>query len=377
MRFSQNRWMGAKTLQNAGYKLPGTVAPLIAMDGMRYQAETRLLQILEEKHIDDPEKLSIEWKSKQWNIMLIFSTFVLAILSGAPYFALLCGSASWRPSTHTPWIFPLLRTAGSCLATICCQYLIQTRVISIMKNRLLFMTIHRHLIEIISKGQKEDIHFWVRRRGLRWDKSLPSEDCLWNLEQNLYSNTFLSPNSPPLETKLKHLSIPMGGYPSSETNFKLNLSAIQSLRDKHFPSPIRDSIFIVISWILLLVSLPATVSGYIGCFTLVSSSKGNGPLVWLGLEAALSIIRILIWAWNPKFDEETEITVKLNLTEHRPLITTGKNVLGKGTQNSRPFALFSQRRFLEWITPYTGPLDEFRHSQDVALYFALIHAFWN
>src|SRR6266568_3587906 len=54
--FSQDRWLGARTLDNAGFKPVGTVAPLIAMDGIRYTAETRLMQILEEKHIDNTEK---------------------------------------------------------------------------------------------------------------------------------------------------------------------------------------------------------------------------------------------------------------------------------------------------------------------------------
>jgi len=55
----QHRWLGAKTLFNAGFKLVGTVAPLIAMDGTRYKTETQLVQILDEKHTDNPENLSI------------------------------------------------------------------------------------------------------------------------------------------------------------------------------------------------------------------------------------------------------------------------------------------------------------------------------
>ncbi|KDR71526.1 hypothetical protein GALMADRAFT_22510, partial [Galerina marginata CBS 339.88] len=57
----QGRWLGARTLNNAGFEPAGTVASLIAMDGECYKAETRLMQILEEKHIDNPENLTIEW----------------------------------------------------------------------------------------------------------------------------------------------------------------------------------------------------------------------------------------------------------------------------------------------------------------------------
>ncbi|KDR69088.1 hypothetical protein GALMADRAFT_30081, partial [Galerina marginata CBS 339.88] len=60
-KFSQDRWLGARTLDNAGFQPAGTVAALIAMDGKRYKAETRLIEILEEKHIDNPENLSINW----------------------------------------------------------------------------------------------------------------------------------------------------------------------------------------------------------------------------------------------------------------------------------------------------------------------------
>lgn len=41
----------------------GTVAPLIGMDKKCYKAETRLVEILEEKHIDAPENVLIQWKS--------------------------------------------------------------------------------------------------------------------------------------------------------------------------------------------------------------------------------------------------------------------------------------------------------------------------
>ena len=125
-------WCGARVLNNAGFKLAGKVAPLIGMDEKRYKAESRLIEILKEKHIDTPEKLSIQWRSTQWNIYLVISTIVAALISGVPYLYLLLKDP---PSTiHSPWVFPFLRTVGSCLATVCCQFLIQSRVISLMKS---------------------------------------------------------------------------------------------------------------------------------------------------------------------------------------------------------------------------------------------------
>lgn len=92
------------------------------------------------------------------------------------------------------------------------------------------------------------------------------------------------------------------------------------LHNKHNHTSPFNHTFIFISWIILLLSLPATVAGYIGCFTLVSGSHGNGPLIWVGLEASLSIIRILLWAWNPSFDESTDIAVRLELANDQPLV---------------------------------------------------------
>ncbi|KAJ7885549.1 hypothetical protein B0H14DRAFT_2563874 [Mycena olivaceomarginata] len=48
----------------------------------------------------------------------------------------------------------------------------------------------------------------------------------------------------------------------------------------------------------------ASVAGYVGCFKIVqSSTNAIGPLIWLGLELALSIIRLGFWAFNPPNDD--------------------------------------------------------------------------
>ncbi len=84
-KLSGRCWLGARILDNAGFKPVGTVTPLIAMDGTRYMAETRLMEILKEKHIKDPERLSVEWKSAEWNVMLVLYIMVAAVCS-RPHF---------------------------------------------------------------------------------------------------------------------------------------------------------------------------------------------------------------------------------------------------------------------------------------------------
>ena len=56
----------------------------------------------------------------------------------------------------------------------------------------------------------------------------------------------------------------------------------------------------------LLFGLVLSVVGYIGCFSVVQASPKNnsrGPLVWLVCEAVLAIIRTLVWAYNPAWDD--------------------------------------------------------------------------
>ena len=149
------------------------------------------------------------------------------------------------------------------------------------------------------------------------------------------------------------------------------LRAFITQRAEHFPTPRLHRTFVIISWLLLLFSLPAAVAGYIGCFTLVTNSQSSGPLVWLGLEAALSALRILLWAWNPSFDEKTGVEVSLKLTEKGPPMTTHLDIDALRVFDDCQVLLVPERRFLEQITPYTGPLTRFRNPNNAALYFVL------
>ena len=366
MKFSQDRWLGARILKNAGFKSAGTVAPLIAVDGTHYKVEKRLIEILKEKHIDNPENLSIEWKSREWNIKLVVFTIVAGIISGTPYIVLLLRNS--QPSgVHTPWIFPLLRIVGSCLAAVCCQFLIQSRVISLMKNRIIFMVMNRILIDDLKLKDNNPELDLGGQEHFRWDVDLPAEQCLRSLEQFFSRGSLTQPNDGAREPE-SHVSIPMKTFSFSDPEHIHG--KLQELCSEHFSNPAFDRAFILTSWIILFLSLPAAIAGYIGCFTLVSNSQENGPFIWLGMEAALSIIRILVWASNPNFDE-AEITVKLKLTKGQPLITTEKDVDVIKSTGHNTLALVPQRRFLEWITPYTGPLEHFQSFENIALYFTL------
>ncbi len=258
-----------------------------------------------------------------------------------------------------------------------------------MKNRIIFMIMNRILLDDLkSKSNNPDLDI-CSQNVFRWGENLPSEECLWNLEQYLRSqgsNTQRSdgpneggnlPTSPWNEHSVtgehqdrpRDVSIQMDTFEFSKPEEILD--KLHDVRNEHIQTSSFNRAFIFISWIILSLSLPATVAGYIGCFTLVSGSRGNGPLIWLLLEAGLSIIRILLWAWNPSFDERTDITVRLNLTDHQPLVTTEKDIEVIEQTGENTLSLIPERQFLEWITSYTGPLEQFQSSENLALYFTL------
>ena len=399
---SRRLWCGARALRNAGLEPVGSVATLIGMDEERYKAESRLIKTLKDLGIaDTPEKLSIKWRSTKWNVNLVISTMAGALISGTPYLYLLLKDPP--DSIRSPWVFPFLRAAGSCIATICCQFLIQSRVIALMKSRIIFMTMHPLLVDDLRQNRVEEPELTLKgQKWFQWDESLPAEECLWSLEHYLPSIPDLrSPRSKLQKVRARtrdlednsfvdseqYVNIMKRGYtvwgnkffygaksiPSEPLFFKPDdiLRALVKQRAEHFPRLHRT--FIVVSWLLLLVSLPAAVVGYIGCFTIVSNSNSPGPLVWLGLEAVLSALRILLWVWNPSWDEKTGVEVGCKLTEEAPPMTTHWDIDALRFFDNYPVPLVPEQVFLAQITPYTGPLTHLKKPEikNVQLFFVL------
>lgn len=65
------------------------------------------------------------------------------------------------------------------------------------------------------------------------------------------------------------------------------------------------AILLGLSRLLLLIGIAAAGVGYVGCFGLVQASNTSlkGPGIWLALEVSLCIIRLIVWALNPGFDD--------------------------------------------------------------------------
>ncbi|KAJ6597474.1 hypothetical protein DFH09DRAFT_1022843, partial [Mycena vulgaris] len=137
--------------------------------------------------------------------------------------------------------------------------------------------------------------------------------------------------------------------------------------------------------VLIFIGMASTAVGYLGCFTVVQNAKPNHTYIWLGVEIALALLRILIWGRNPQWDEPTGLSLELSLpadVQHAPTITTPQDyqryILGIGSGNCYepgrrdPFVILPDSRFLEYISPYTGPVERFSDPDNhVAIYYTL------
>lgn len=269
-------------LKDAGFSLPGSITPLIRMDGGCFKAETCLMEILKEKHIDNPKKhidspkkLLVDWKSRQWNITLVTSTMLVASLSITPYISLLHSSPTM---IHLLWLYPALHIVSSCVATISCQFILQSQVISLMKNHIFFMIIDQEQ----TKTSKDGFDAWLKNNKLQWDSSIPAKQCLWSLENNVSSvgpgtrtgeylneekkDPTITKNTAPLHQRnnsevarnFAHFSVLIPSLPSNPTsvpthtcpssdNISFSKSDLDCLHPQHFPSCSQDTTFTILS----------------------------------------------------------------------------------------------------------------------------------
>ena len=129
-----------------------------------------------------------------------------------------------------------------------------------------------------------------------------------------------------------------------------------------------------LTWLLLFflfIGIGASVAGYVGCFSVVQSSTSTiGPFTWLALEVLLSLMRLGIWARNPKCDDAPplEITLELDEYKHTPFPTCNKD--DEEILKYKVLPLTRARDFLKIITSYAGLIDPFSNS-DLSLYYTL------
>ncbi|ESK82772.1 hypothetical protein Moror_5635 [Moniliophthora roreri MCA 2997] len=305
--FYGGRWLG-----DAGFGTPGSVSSLVTVDndtGM-YGAELKLQKLLKEQHIDDPTLVKgFEWsgwrkvhterghaggkisvtteagerygpdsnsserwidtvrrclnpRNFSWNVQLICSSLVCAILSIAPYLYLM----------HA------------------IQLALQLRIHCVNNTALAWLKIQRKYRtkdDVNTNGQRTILENRIRNyvhlpeRSLFFRERVSDEemqpDLPLSLEERAELSTLLAPNW-----------------------------------------------YLAFYQLVIAIGMVMIVAGYVGCFSLVGQTGLKGaPYVWFGLEAALSLLRIFLWGSNPDWDEDgTGLTMSLQL---RPLHSSGSN----------------------------------------------------
>ena len=118
---------------------------------------------------------------------------------------------------------------------------------------------------------------------------------------------------------------------------------------------------------LLLISLLASLVGYVGCFSIVQNSASSlGPVSWLCLENGLLVVRLAIWAWNPTGDNAPPL--EINLEKYEPPPTCNEN--NAEILKYRVLPLIRARDFLKSITSFVGLIKLFGNP-DLSLYYTL------
>ncbi|RDB17131.1 hypothetical protein Hypma_001888 [Hypsizygus marmoreus] len=389
------RFVGAEKLRDIGFTPSGKNLSLIMIDPDNgcHLAETRLDSLLKDLHIENVERLSVSVSCDAWNFKMLVFTAAFCILGVTPYIHLITNKNNLP--RFACWALPVIRTLGGFLTATSLQVLMQKRLMVILNNRLRFHAVNHAVRSQLFNELRDDIPF-------QWDLQIPSEKCLWNLEQVLSSKglphalrrTFHSlrtalgdrakddtyPNhfAPGKESSDTLDSAPWSSRGSADLESKGSTSqqiqddVLQSLAEKFarvcqaFPINITVWPFLV----LVFFGISISVVGYIGCFTVVQGSQhANVPLVWLCLEGVLSMIRMALWGWNPKFQCPDPVEITFALNKFVPLSTVNYSYEELRSWKILPFVRAPE--FLESITSYAGLLKRF-HNPNISLFYTLI-----
>ncbi|KAK7041568.1 hypothetical protein VNI00_009155 [Paramarasmius palmivorus] len=398
---------GSQWLGNAGFITRGTVSSMVTIDedtGL-YGAEVKLRMLLEEQHIDNPDMVSgfewsgwrhaqqedsrpekgwymggsnfssycreivtdtvrmdfkelardfkamvrgfaFRWRSikststeilQSWNGMLIKTSMLSAIISISPYIYL--ASGNW--SNSVSWIYPALRSFGSLLCVVCIQLALQLRIHRIANAGLAWMKFNE--------------------RGSVPSKALPADEGGVMLEERIRT----------------HLAAKIHTPSTLEKGLSEHLSQTEKEVLMEFLSV--DPVLAVYQF-LIACGMAMIVAGYVGCFSIVGQTGvPYGPYVWFAMETALSLLRITLWGLNPSWNDDTGLTMTLQLHSsedpYYPLITSPNNAtdLGFGdiTSHPKPFTVYSEVDFFAAATAWIGPLQRLE-AKSLSLYYALI-----
>ncbi|KAF4584640.1 hypothetical protein EYR40_004629 [Pleurotus pulmonarius] len=365
-------FMGAKLLRDAGFAPVGKALSQIMWDGECHVAEKQLTEMLEKLHITDVEKLSVEESRRSWNLWLLCCSLPVAVASTMPYIYFI--RHDHTDQKYARWLYPLMRSIGGCLTATVVQFIIQTRLLEIIKNRLVFLR-----LDAIVKQDNIDPPEW-------WDAKYSSEATLSRLFAKKYRGApgaeelrkmFRDNLSERAKKSRKQDAQDQSDVSSQNVDTEAGRPLLPNPSNfdenhRHFTTP---SYFHCVYIFFIICGMGLSIVGYIGSFTIVSNdgkgnANSNGPLIWLGAEIALSLLRMLIWSLNPLFDEHTNLTFKLELEANNPLPTCNKFSEELEENHNGLIPLARSTEFLGQITSFVGLLEPFE-SAGVALYYTM------
>ncbi|KAK7023531.1 hypothetical protein VNI00_016682 [Paramarasmius palmivorus] len=336
---------GMKWLSDAGFSTRGSVSSMVTLDREtgQYGAEAALKKLLKDKHIDDVN--SVKGVS--------FST-VKKVEAAS------------------------IKARGDGL----------TESLRVMKLRMI-RRIHR-IVEMslvwmqaekkhgLEADQSKDV--LERRICNRIDLQSKPNSWRWRRSSKPPSDAeraigeVNSPVFPFFNDSLSSLSPLSSMQPEPKNSLPIEDSEVQRLCDL-----LKTDWGLLLDQIIIFVSIPMIVAGYVGCFSLVGQSEATGaPYLWLGLESVLSIIRMFLWGWNPGWDEGTGLTLSLKLKETEnifPRVTSPCHAeeLGlTGEKSLHTFILQTEADFLRSAAACIGPLQRFESSAPIALFYSIL-----
>lgn len=334
------KFIGAKALKDGGFgveKSNSLASIMFGDEGDTYGAEKQLGSMLKEIHLEDPWRVTVKATPEAlvWNVKMVLSSLLFSVIGMVPYIYLNLRGDSSR-SVADRWLFPTLRVFGSLLVAVFTQFIMQHRILTIVRRKLISMAILHDLKEKSEVLELENDVF--ESLGLEGS----TDKLLWKL---MAWKERLGDESPIAQSLNKDYAVLLGNHlqEAEELGWKTLLACQFSL----------------------MLGSGLVITGYVGCFSIVQGSRDTlAPVIWLILELMLSLFRLGIWVSNPKWDEKTSIRFDLGLTEYPPTPTLpmfGEEILVKtlsGQREGISIPAIPEREFLEQLTFYTGPTNK-------------------
>ncbi|KAF7367952.1 hypothetical protein MSAN_00860400 [Mycena sanguinolenta] len=246
---------GPRQMRNAGFRPTGIIGKLAYKwdsDNSVYVAEADIRANLHHLKVFGTELNLLSRPWLWWNLQMLLFSIGFGSLGLLPYFYIIRFELGDR-SVFQSWLYPVLRIVGSVVTTTMIQLIVQLRILVIVFSRLQFQKLNSSF-----RGTNS-------LPPVFWDVDTRSEECLSRLRHDITPGP-------------GHVDIGAGWWPS---------------------------LLLALCRPFLLGGIITATVGYIGSFSLVQASDNSvkGPGIWLAVELLLCLLRLVIWAANPGFDD--------------------------------------------------------------------------